>query len=83
MASGLPVVATRVGGVPEVIRDGETGYLVMPDDNKSMTEMLLALINNEQLRREMGNRARKYVESNHSITRLPVLLEDLYNKALS
>jgi glycosyltransferase involved in cell wall biosynthesis len=83
MASGLPVVATRVGGVPEVVRDGETGYLTEPGDDKSMTDALLALIKHEHLRSEQGSRARKYIESNYSVDRLPALLEGLYSEALS
>jgi glycosyltransferase involved in cell wall biosynthesis len=83
MASGLPVVATRVGGVPEVIQNEKTGYLVMPEDSGSMTNVLLALINNSQLRADLGGRAREYVQSEHSVQRLPLLLEHLYSEALS
>jgi glycosyltransferase involved in cell wall biosynthesis len=83
MASGLPVVATRVGGVPEVVRHGETGYLSDPEDNQSMTDALLTLINHRQLSAELGGRARKHIEANHSVNRLPGLLEDLYSEALS
>lgn len=83
MASGLPVVATRVGGVPEVVRHGETGYLAEPGDSQSMTYALLTLINCAQLRTEVGSRARKYVEANHSVHKLPHLLEALYSEALS
>jgi len=83
MASGLPVVATRVGGVPEIVRHGETGYLVDPDDESSLAEALSILIGDCQLRREMGRRARKYVEDNHSPQRLGRLLQELYEAALS
>lgn len=83
MASGLPVVATRVGGLPEIIRHGDTGYLVETDSLNGTTELLLSLINDFELRREVGSRARKYVESEHSLHRLPALLENLYTQALS
>lgn len=83
MASGLAVVATSVGGVPEIIRDGDTGYLVPPQDGEVLTERLLALIDNPCLRYELGRRGRKYVESFHSVNRLPGLLEGLYTEALS
>jgi glycosyltransferase involved in cell wall biosynthesis len=83
MASGLPVVATSVGGVAEVVRHGETGYLADPEDKQSMTDALLRLIDSRQLRAELGSRARKYIEANHSIGRLPGLLEDIYCEALS
>jgi len=78
MAAGLPVVATRVGGVPEVVQAGETGFLVEPDDTEAFTESLLGLINNPQLRTEMGKRARRYVEANHSPDRLLESLASIY-----
>jgi glycosyltransferase involved in cell wall biosynthesis len=83
MASGLPVVATRVGDVPDIVRHGETGYLSDPEDSQAMTDTLLALINQTELRAEIGDRARKHIEANHSVNRLPGLLEDLYSEALS
>lgn len=83
MASGLPVVATRVGGVPEVVRHGETGYLAEPGDDQAMTDALLCLINSAQLRAGLGSRARTYVQANHSLTRLPGLLRGLYGEVLS
>ena len=75
MASGLPVVGTRVGGVPEVVRHGETGYLVELDDNEQIADTLLTLIDSIQLRAEMGSRARNMC-ANHSKGCLPT--EDLY-----
>jgi hypothetical protein len=48
-----------------------------------MTDTLLALINQRELRAEIGDRARKHIEANHSVNRLPGLLEDLYSEALS
>lgn len=83
MASGLPVVATRVGDVPEIVRHGETGYLTDATDEASMTEALLQLVGDRSLRMEMGCRARKYVEAERSLNRLPKLLADLYRVALS
>ncbi len=79
MASGLPVVATAVGGVPEIVRDGITGFLVSPDDTKSTTDRLLELVCNASLREEMGRAARKDVEQNHSLERLPEFLARVYS----
>jgi len=83
MASGLPVVATRVGGVPEIVQHGVTGYLVDPGDENALAEALSILIGDCQLRREMGRRARRYVEENHSPQRLGAFLQELYEAALS
>lgn len=82
MASGLPVVATRVGGVPEVVQDGLTGYLVSPHDEDSMVEALLRLIHQPSLRAEMGRSGRAYVEQYHSLQRLPLWLQGLYEVVL-
>jgi glycosyltransferase involved in cell wall biosynthesis len=54
MACGKPVVATRVGGIPEVVVDGETGILVAPRDHEGMARAIATLLENEPLRRRMG-----------------------------
>lgn len=63
MACGLPVITTRVGGVAEVVADGETGFLVQPGDVASLRERLLQLAENEQLVEQMGTAAHKRVEA--------------------
>jgi glycosyltransferase involved in cell wall biosynthesis len=82
MATGLPVVATRVGGVPDIVRHGQTGFLLAPDDLDGLTTALARLAQNLSLRSEMGNRARAYVEDHHSLRHLPGWLGDLYQMAL-
>ena len=57
MLSGLPVVATRIRGHADIVQDGETGFLVPPDDAPAMAEKLLMLYHSPQLRREMGRKA--------------------------
>lgn len=54
LACGTPVVATAVGGIPEQIRDGLTGFLVPPADGEAMAERILRLLGDEDLRRRMG-----------------------------
>lgn len=83
MASGLPVVATRVGGVPDVIQHGQTGFLADSGDEGAMIEALLKLVSNVDLRMQMGARARAYVEDCHSPRRLPPLLTNIYKQAFS
>jgi len=58
MATGLPVVATAVGGVPEIVEDGVTGLLVPPGDIQALAQALECLIRNPQRRRELGEAAR-------------------------
>lgn len=58
MAAGLPVITTRVGAIPEVVRDGESGLLVEVGDVEGLTRALERLCAQPDLAREMGNRAR-------------------------
>jgi len=61
MASGLPCVGTRVGGVPEAIRDGHDGLLVGREDVEALTGAIRKLIDNKEMGREMGECARQSV----------------------
>ncbi len=58
MACGKPIVATSVGGIPEVVVDGETGFLVAPRDHEAMARAITALLKDEALRRRMGEAGR-------------------------
>ena len=78
MACGLPVVASRVGGVPEIVQNGNTGFLFEPNNLEGFAATLVELLKNSGLRAEMGRRARAYVEENHSLHRLPKYLDGLY-----
>src|SRR5262249_41232310 len=71
MACGLPVVTTRVGGLPEIIQHGDTGYLANAGDQEMMLACLLKLIDNPFLRKKIGGRAREYIVANHSPLALP------------
>ncbi len=82
MAAGLPVVAANVGGVPGIVRDGQTGFLLAPDDLEGFAAALVNLTKDSELRTQMGRRARLFVEENHSLHRLPAYLEGLYQLAL-
>lgn len=61
-AAGLPVVATDIAGIPEMIRDGETGYLVAPGDVDSLRGRLEELVKSPELRRRMGSKTREGLE---------------------
>jgi len=63
MACGKPVVATEVAGIPEAVIDGVTGFLVKPRDIVALADRLSILLMDDSLRREMGLRARKHVET--------------------
>lgn len=82
MASGLPVVATNVGGVADLVQDGESGYLVPPGDEAAMLERLQRLVTDAPLRKKMGARGREHVLAHYSLQALPRYLADLYERTL-
>ena len=67
MSCYKPLVATRVGGIPELVKNGETGFLVPPCDSGDMAEKILELLNDLELRERMGAAGRKAVESNFEL----------------
>ena len=66
MACEVPVIASRVGGLPEVVTDGETGFLSEVGDVEKMSRDAARLVTDEELRREMGKRARASAISRYS-----------------
>jgi L-malate glycosyltransferase len=70
MAAGKPIVATRAGGIPEVVVDGETGFIVEPRDHAAMAEAIVRLLKDEALRNRMGAAGRARVESRFSSERM-------------
>ncbi len=70
MADGLPVVATSVGGLPEIVEQGQTGYLVPPRDVNELARNLRILITDPELRRQMGTHGRKRAQDHFSASRM-------------
>lgn len=83
MAMELPSVVTDVGGIRRAIEDGVTGVLVEPSSPKALAEAIGALLDNEELRRSMGRRARERVELEFSIDAMVEDTIDLYERLLS
>lgn len=82
-ASGLPIVATDVGGNGEIVIDGETGFLVPPKDPGKLAQAMLHLMSlPQEERKHMGERARQYVEENFSLERVVDRWECLYRELL-
>jgi L-malate glycosyltransferase len=70
MAASKPIVATAAGGIPEVVVDGETGFLVPPRDHQAMAAAIIRLLEDEKLRRGMGEAGRRRAESRFSAERM-------------
>ena len=67
---GTPVVASRVGGLPLQIRDGENGFLVEPNDNQGFADRVVEILQNPGLATEIGKKAKEVVRNRFLITRL-------------
>ena len=78
MATGLAVVATKVGGNPEVVADGETGLLVPPRDPAALAAALLRLRRDADERTRMGQAGRERVEQHFDVRRMVANYEELY-----
>ncbi len=76
-ASGLPVVATRVGGVPEMVREGASALLVEAGNVRAMTDALQELLTNSDRWPAMGQEGRRHVEEHFDVDRLTSQLEDV------
>ena len=70
MASELPVVATRVGGIPELVQDGRTGFLIEPGDCEGLANGLTRILQEQSLRHSMGKKARERVLEFHTMERM-------------
>ena len=80
-AAGLPIVATRVGGNHEVVRDGESGFLVPPRDAAALGQAMLRLMEQAPARRrDMGERGREHVRVHYGLGRVVERWQDLYRQ---
>jgi glycosyltransferase involved in cell wall biosynthesis len=78
MARGLPVVATRVGGNPEVVRDGATGLLVPPRDAMRLAEAIRTVLRDPPAARRLGLAGRRRVEQFFDVRGMVARYEALY-----
>ena len=83
MAAKLPIVASRVGGVPEMIIDGQNGYLVKPEDLTGLANACIQLLSNPERRVVMGHTGGQVVDQKFNIERQVDHLEELYLEQLS
>jgi L-malate glycosyltransferase len=82
MACGVPAVCSRVGGLPEVIRDGLEGFLVSPGDVQTMSARALEILMDPAKRESMGRAARRRASAEFCSNAIIPLYEDLYRRVL-
>jgi glycosyltransferase involved in cell wall biosynthesis len=83
MASGLPIVATNVGGLPDLVSQGVNGFLVEPGRSEQLAEALLKSINDANLRYSMGNKSIHFAREHHDIEQHVIQLVSIYKKVAS
>ena len=82
MAAGAPVVATRVGGVPDLVVEGESGYMVPAGDDAALAERLLMLLRDESLGARLGARGRELARARFHVDRVARAYYELYLKTV-
>src|SRR5205807_1684598 len=83
MASGLPVVATRVGGLEELVEHGRTGLLVVPDDPDALAAAVRRLLADPELAQRMGDMGRAHVTAQYTVERMVDGVEAVYRGLLA
>ena len=81
-ACGKPVVAARLGALAEIVRDGETGLLFQPGEAVDLARKMRFLLDNEEVRLEMGRRARAEFEAKYTAAQNYKMLMDIYRQAI-
>ncbi len=82
MATGIPVVATKVGGVPEVVNHEETGILLEPGDHEALAEGIIRILTNPDLSLQCTKRAKDLVIQKHSVKLMIDKIESIYENLL-
>jgi glycosyltransferase involved in cell wall biosynthesis len=83
MACAVPVVSSNQGGPSETVKDGETGYLVAPDDVRNFSQAILALLQDPQKRAHMGQQGREWVQQQFSAEEMVQRYEAIFSRLLS
>jgi glycosyltransferase involved in cell wall biosynthesis len=82
-ASGLPVVAARLQGIPDAVLDGENGRLVTPEDPEAFVVALSDLVASAELRSQLGERGRAFTEQTYSWPRIIAQYSSLFSEILA
>jgi 1,4-alpha-glucan branching enzyme len=81
-STGLPVISTKVGGIPELIIDKKTGLLFDPENSEQLVEEITALLQNPQFAEEIGTRGRRRIKEKFNWSLITKEVVDLYSKSL-
>lgn len=79
MAAGLPVIVSAVGGLPEIVQQGETGLLIPPKDPEALAHSLARVLEEPGLARSLGQKAREHVQEKYSLERMAQVVNAAYD----
>ena len=82
-AAGLPLISTAVGGIPEIVSDNDTGFLVPPDDVDALFDAMIRLIQDPALRQRLGRNAAATVAARFDATRNAHALVELLRRVVA
>ncbi|KPL16658.1 MAG: hypothetical protein AMJ92_12630 [candidate division Zixibacteria bacterium SM23_81] len=82
MACGTPVIASRIGGIPEVVREDQTGFLFEPGNFQELSEKINVLLADDAMRANLGRAGRELVESEYTWTVVAQKTLDIYRAAI-
>jgi glycosyltransferase involved in cell wall biosynthesis len=82
MSCGKPVIATSSGGMPEIVQDGEVGYIVPKRNERLLAEKIITLVNNKDLAAEIGMKARDRVIAEFTWGKVVSRLGKVYERVL-
>jgi glycosyltransferase involved in cell wall biosynthesis len=83
LASEVPVIATRAGGLPEVVEDGVTGYLLPVGDVEGMAARAIDILSNDDLRRRMGAAGRAVAIERYDVKNVVPLYRGMYERVIA
>lgn len=81
MASGLPVVATQVGGIPELVHNGKNGYLFNPGDSDTLADHVIKILTDTKLQKHMGQESLRIIKD-HDIAEVAGKIQSLYQQVI-
>ncbi|KAF0236088.1 MAG: glycosyltransferase, partial [bacterium] len=83
MVSRCPVIASNIGGLAELVKEGDTGLLFQVGDSKALSEKLFLLLSNLELQEKLSQKAYLFATENFAMEKVIAQIEDLYKKAVS
>ncbi len=82
MACSTPVVASKIGGIPNIVKDGKTGFLVKPRSSKEIVEKVNKILNNERLEKAIGERCRRLIEDRYTWEKAATAMHSYYEASI-